>query len=172
MSVTPSYVYVFDPKVDKLPPCPEVKRENIIIKKHRGPLFESFGNIFWHITSGFSFYRWSILDQTTGEELAYSHTSYRLWHFLFIKQLCKEGNGYFVGPDATIPPERKKGLHPYLLWTILSSLQKEGRPLYGRVAMHNTASIKGLEKAGFRRVGYMKRIGLTYRLCDEQGRLL
>lgn len=69
MSITPSYVYVFDPKVDKLPPCPEVKRENIIIKKHRGPLFESFGNIFWHITSGFSFIDGAFLTEQQEKNL-------------------------------------------------------------------------------------------------------
>lgn len=148
MSVTPSYVYVFDPKVDKLPPCPEVKRENIIIKKHRGPLFESFGNIFWHITSGFSFYRWSILDRTTGEELAYSHTSYGLWHFLFIQQLCEEGNGYFVGPDATIPPERKKGLHPIYCGISFLLCKKKEDPCMEELPCTTRQALKDLKKQG------------------------
>lgn len=169
MSVVPSFVYVFDPKVDKLPPCPEIRRENIILKKHRGPLFDSIGNILWHVASGFTFYRWSIYDKTTGEEIAYSHSTHNLLHFHFVRQL---GGGYFVGPDATLSSERKQGLHPYILWSILSALQNSGELIFGRVAIDNTASIKGIEKAGFRRVGYMRRVGFSYKLCDEQGKLL
>lgn len=169
MSVVPSFVYVFDPKVDKLPPCPEIRRENIILKKHRGPLFDSIGNILWHVASGFTFYRWSIYDKTTGEEIMYNHTAYGLLHFQFMKKL---GGGYHIGPSFTKPSERSKGLYAYINWTILAALQNEGCKFFMRVAQSNIASIRGIEKAGFRRVGYMRRVGFSYKLCDEQGKLL
>lgn len=168
MSNKPDYIYLFDPKVDSLPPQPEVKRKNIVIKRHCAP-FNSINNAYWHIGSFRRFFRWSIYDSINRQEIAYSHTTYGVPHFQFIRKL---GGGYFVGPDATLPSERGQGLHPLILWSILSSAKETNKQIFVLVSQENIASIKGIEKAGFRRVGYAIKRLHVYWLCDEHGTLL
>ena len=165
---SPQYVYVFDPKTDLLPTQPKVKRENICIRKYRAPL-RSLNNAYWHIGSLGRYFKWSIYDKTTKKELTYDHTSYGLPHFQFIQRL---GGGYVVGPSATLPSERGQGQHSYIPWSIVSFLSRRKKKIFVWVAMDNIASIKGIEKVGFRRVGYLIKIGHLYKLCDEHGTLL
>lgn len=168
MSNKPDYIYLFDPREDSLPPQPKVKRKNIIVKRHRAPL-NSINNVYWHIGSFGRFFRWSIYDKTTQREIAYTHTTYGIPPFQFIRKL---GGGSLVGPGATLPSERGQGLHPLVLWSVLSFAKETNEQMFTLVSQENIASIKGIEKAGFCRVGYAIKRHHVYWLCDEHGTLL
>ncbi len=86
MSNNPDYIYLFDPKEDSLPHQPEVKRKKFIVKRHRAPL-NSINNVYWHIGSFGKFSRWGIHDKTTQQEMAYTHMTYGVPHFQFIRKL-------------------------------------------------------------------------------------
>ena len=60
-----------------------------------------------------------------------------------------------IGPCFTYPQFRGKGIYPYVLKKILSEGGYNG--YYMLVHEDNTASIKGIEKAGFKRVGFVEK---------------
>jgi len=67
----------------------------------------------------------------------------------YLKKIDFSEEGY-IGPCYTYPDQRGKGIYPYVLLCICEELRKRGfnRALIDTKKSH-TASIKGIEKAGF-----------------------
>lgn len=92
-------IYVFRKGIETLNEVePRYDRPYKVVKK-RGAC-KSLTNLFWHIFSGFTFYKYSIIDVESRDEIAYTHVSTGLPHFDFIHRL---GGGYHSGPDFTVP---------------------------------------------------------------------
>lgn len=162
-------LYVFDPDVDKLPVVSYPIRDNIKLLKKRTRI-RHFFDLYYHIMSLFTYYRYSIVDSITGKELAYTHASIKgLFQMRFLQKM---GGGIYVGPDATIPDERGKGLHPYLLNNLLKSLLFEGKRIFIYAKVDNISSIKGIEKSGFRHCGYITKYNHMYYLTDKNGKCI
>lgn len=60
-----------------------------------------------------------------------------------------------IGPCFTAPDFRGKGIYPYVLRKILSEGGYNG--YYMIVRNDNISSIKGIEKAGFERIGFVEK---------------
>lgn len=63
----------------------------------------------------------------------------------------------FIGPCYTVPEARGQGLYPYVVGCIL---QEYRRRQFARAIMtvggDNAASIRGIEKVGFQRIGFLE----------------
>ena len=154
-------IYIFRPGIEKINPVVPLYNDIIVVKK-RAPC-HSFTNLFWHIFSGFSYYRYSLVDLKTDKEIAYSHISTGLPHLDFVYRL---GGGVHIGPDYTVPEYRGKLLHPYLLTKILEDIVPHNLPIYMCVAENNRASWSGIERVGFVYCGRSKHEDLQYKLVN------
>lgn len=85
-------IYFFDPERHK-PKSIEPRIPNVRVVKRRAPL-KSLNNLLWHVFSGFTYYRYSVIDIATGEELAYTHSSKHLPHIQFVKNFKMGGGTY------------------------------------------------------------------------------
>lgn len=89
------------------------------------------------------------------------HTSY------VIPKCCKfpflGEEDYEIGPCYTYPEYRGKGIYPAVLQEICSHVGSQSTTFYMIVNEDNLSSIKGIEKAGFRRCGTIKVTRLTKR---------
>lgn len=129
--------------------------------KKRGEC-KSFTNLFWHIFSGFTFYKYSVVDLESGDEIMYSHTVKTLPHFDYIYRL---GGGYHIGPSYTNPIYRNKGFHSYVLAKMIKDLNSQV-PIFILVSEGNIASIKGIEKIGASYVGRTRHCDFQYKLIE------
>lgn len=123
---------------------------------------KSFTNLFWHIFSGFTFYKYAIIDDETKREIASTHVTKNLPQFDFIHRF---GGGYHVGPDFTDPEFRGLGFHPYILSYVLKDTIKRdpNKYIYTIVSDWNIASIKGIEKSGFNFVCSLEHTEFQYK---------
>jgi len=65
-----------------------------------------------------------------------------------------EEGDFVIGPCATAPSHRGRGIYPAVLSCICAERRSRGeRRAFMVVAQDNHASIRGIEKAGFRRAG-------------------
>lgn len=87
------------------------------------------------------------------------HTSYvipKCYKFPFLNN-----NDYEIGPCFTYPEYRGQGYYPAMLRYICSSVGYEKTVFYMIVDENNASSIKGIEKAGFKRCGSVEITRLT-----------
>ena len=160
-------IYVFRKDIETLNEVePRYNRPYKVIKK-RGAC-KSFTNLFWHIFSRFTFYKYSVIDVGSGEEIAYTHVSKGLPHLDFIHRL---GGGYHLGPDFTDPKYRGRGFHPFVLTCAMHELLSQNSDIYMCVSENNVSSIKGIERVGFHFCGRMTRKEYQYRLIEGTERL-
>ena len=78
------------------------------------------------------------------------HTAYVIpacWKFPFMKR-----GEYEIGPCETLPEYRGRGIYPTVLKKIVSDYKNT--TFHMLVAENNSSSIRGVEKAGFIRVGH------------------
>lgn len=155
-------IYIFRPGVETINPIVPLYNDIIVVKK-RAPC-HSFTDLFWHVFSGFSYYRYSLIDLNTDKEIAYSHISSNLPHLDFVYRL---GGGVHIGPDYTVPEYRGKLLHPYLLTKILEDLVAYNSPIFMSVSESNRSSWSGIERVGFKYCGRSKHEDLQYKLIDD-----
>lgn len=125
----------------------------------------SFTNLFWHLFSGFTYYRYSIIDDDSGDEIIYEHISKNLPHFDFIYRF---GGGYHIGPAFTNPQYRGRGFHPYIITKVVEDIIKNDPNSYMHIYVDqsNVSSIKGIEKAGFHFTGIMQHCDFQYKLIE------
>jgi len=86
------------------------------------------------------------------------HTSYvipKCMKFPFLGS-----NDYEIGPCFTYPKYRGKGVYPAMLRRICNSVGMENSVFYMIVDAANTSSIKGIEKAGFEKCGFVRVTGI------------
>lgn len=86
-----------------------------------------------------------------------------LAHFLFVRPVGKyrklfpgvtEPRAMLVGPGATAPAFRGRRIYPRVLQCAIARIKERGDgPFYGHIVMDNDASVKGIERAGFVRLG-------------------
>ena len=89
------------------------------------------------------------------------HTSYvvpRCWKFPYLHE-----NEYEIGPCHTFSQFRGRGIYPRILRHIVSTVGTEETKFYMVVNSNNESSIRGIEKAGFSRIGIMEVRGITKR---------
>ena len=87
---------------------------------------------------------------TTGPDNIITHTSYvigKCFKFPFMKK-----GDYEIGPCFTHPQYRGQGIYPAVLRFITETISTKG-DFYMLVKPANKSSIRGIEKAGFTRVG-------------------
>lgn len=77
-------------------------------------------------------------------------------------------NSYEIGPCFTKVEYRGKGIYPYVLSKIISD---EAKDYYMLVRQDNLSSIRGIEKAGFKQVGYACKHHGIWRKTDEVERI-
>ena len=93
------------------------------------------------------------------------HTSYvipKCSKFAFMNK-----DDYEIGPCFTYPQYRGKGIYPAVLQSICNDLGNDNTIFYMIVDEDNTASIKGIEKAGFKKFGIVKITKFTKRYLLE-----
>lgn len=86
------------------------------------------------------------------------HTSYvvpKCWKFPF---LCD--NEYEIGPCNTLQQFRGQGIYPKVLEHIVHTIGTKDTKFYMIVDDKNQSSIRGIEKAGFRRSGIVEIRGM------------
>lgn len=83
------------------------------------------------------------------------HTSYVVPKCLKFPFLRK--NDYIIGPCFTQPQCRGRGIYPAVLKHICDSKGDESTRFYMAVDSKNHSSIRGIEKAGFRLCGVVKK---------------
>lgn len=96
------------------------------------------------------------------------HTSYVVPKCLKFNFLNK--NDYAIGPCFTYPEYRGKGIYPNMLKVICQSCKNKDTVFYMVVDEKNISSIKGIEKAGFVRCGYVKVSPLIKRYCPVKSK--
>ena len=104
--------------------------------------------LFWISTRG----RVKIYYATQNGELV--HTSCvipKCYKFPFL-----DNEDYEIGPCVTYPKFRGKGVYPWMLKHICSSIGDEKTVFYMIVDETNISSIKGIEKAGFVKCGTVR----------------
>ena len=74
-----------------------------------------------------------------------------------VKFLFLEKNEYEIGPCYTDPNHRRKGIYCCVLNYITSHSALKASKFYMIVHEDNLASIKGIEKAGFKRTGVVEK---------------
>lgn len=77
------------------------------------------------------------------------HTSYLMpacWKFPFMKK-----GEYEIGPCRTLPEYRGQGIYPTVLKTIIA--ENKETTFHIMAAENNISSIRGIEKAGFKKYG-------------------
>ncbi len=82
------------------------------------------------------------------------HSSFvipRCWKFPFLSE-----RDYFIGPCVTFPKFRGMGIYPKVLGTIVNTLDDGDRTFYIAVDRDNKPSVRGIEKAGFFRIGSVR----------------
>lgn len=126
---------------------------------------KSLTNLFWHIFSGFTYYKYSLIDDETGDEIAYTHISKDLPHLEFTHRF---GGGYHIGPGYTNPKYRCLGFHPYILNKVIEDVIRRhpNTYIYICVSQDNVASIKGIEKTGSNFAGLMQHREFQYKLIE------
>lgn len=156
--------YVFRNSIERIKDIDVRYDKPFYVEKKRAPC-KSFTNLFWHIFSGFTYYKYAIIDEESGDEIAHTHISKNLPHFDFIYRL---GGGYHIGPDFTHPKYRGRGFHPYILTYVIKDILKSEPYIYIYicVSQENTSSIKGIERAGFFFTGLMQHRELQYKLIE------
>lgn len=98
------------------------------------------------------------------------HTSFvvpRCHKFPFLGKM-----DYEIGPCVTKEAYRRRGSYCYMLDNITNEAEYGKSMFYMIVKATNEPSVKGIEKAGFCRCGYIKRDGFLkiYKRCDENAR--
>lgn len=96
-----------------------------------------------------------------GENNQVMHTSYVVGRCYKFPDLGKED--YTIGPCFTEPACRGKGIYPQVLRYICANLGDERTTFYMSVDSQNNSSVKGIEKAGFVRVGTVRKTKLFKR---------
>lgn len=114
---------------------------------------------------GMSFGRARIFYAESDEgEIA--HTSYvipKCLKFAFMK-----AGDFEIGPCFTAPASRGKGIYPTVIRAICKEFATDRNTLYMIVKESNTASIRGIEKAGFEKCGIVKKSKILKRYISEK----
>ena len=144
-------VKVFTPKIKKLLLCGEKKNIKTLIVRL----------LFQIRTKG------KAKIYYVADENKLKHTSYvvpRCGKFPFLDE-----NDYEIGPCFTYPDHRGKGIYPEVLRFICCHIGDHNTTFYMIVDEKNIASIKGIEKAGFKKCGVVEVSKLTkrYKLCKK-----
>ncbi len=84
-----------------------------------------------------------------------------LMHTSYVVPQCSKfpflgKNDYEIGPCFTYPQYRGKGIYPNVLRHICNSLGNSDTSFYMIVDDANIASVKGIEKAGFKKYGVIE----------------
>lgn len=106
--------------------------------------------MFWFITRG----KARIVYATT-ENDGVVHTSYvipKCFKFPFLQR-----SDYEIGPCETNPQYRGHGIYPNVLRFICRSFREKNTTFYMIVNASNAASVHGIEKAGFKKCGTVRK---------------
>lgn len=108
---------------------------------------------FWVITRANVFVYYVSYDK---QIVHISYVLSKCYKFPFMKS-CD----YEIGPCYTSPSQRGKGIYPAIISRIKNDLVKNGSA-YMIVRADNYASIRGIEKSGFSRIGSVVKKGKKY----------
>lgn len=118
--------------------------------------------IFWSFASGGKYKLYYVRDED-GAIVHISYVIYRSFKFPFMKY----GKDVQIGPCITDKRMRGKGYYPTVLNTICKSERADN--YYILIQDINKPSIRGVEKAGFQKIGYLEQSSLlkVYREKDH-----
>ena len=96
---------------------------------------------------------------------AYSVPDKVLIHETFVVSRCIKfpflmSNDIEIGPCRTKEMWRGQGIYPFVLGIILQNELHKGGRAYMIVDSSNVSSIKGVKKAGFKKIGELKKTGV------------
>lgn len=96
----------------------------------------------------------------------------RVIHSAFVIPRCSKfpflGEGDFeIGPCHTDPAYRRKGCYQFMLAAVTSHPMYRDAGFYMIVSPNNRASVRGIEKADFEKLGVVRKKGLKYSLAEE-----
>lgn len=106
----------------------------------------SFHNIAWKLFSLNKFCEYQLCDKN-GQVLSFAQVMPKIFIFNFMKA------GLHIGPCATKKEYRGRGYYPFLLKKIVSDYSKQYSEFYIFCDKNNIASQRGIEKAGFHKIG-------------------
>lgn len=138
--------YLYSQKVSEQVTLPE----GFSVTQKKMPPFSSIHAMLWTITKGSGFYKIYTLINRKGEKVCYAETLNKCPFLRFLPR-----NVVHIGPCMTPPEHRGNGYYPLLIKHIASLYR--GVDCYMFVHESNIASIKGIEKAGFERIGTCKK---------------
>lgn len=108
----------------------------------------SFKELLWKIISGNHF--WIYLVKNESDEIVHKSVKIgKCYKFNFLKKTEFE-----IGPCYTVEKYRGQGIYPIVLRYIVS---EDKKVYFIFIHKDNHSSIKGVEKAGFSKVGYILR---------------
>lgn len=113
------------------------------VKKYRP--YKSLHNVIWHFLSKGNFFRYDLMDEEK-KLVCVCHVIGRTFQFPFM-----DNKSLHIGPCYTLEKYRGKGYYPLLLKFIMG--QSKNRTFYMIVDKKNIASIRGIEKAEFKKIG-------------------
>ena len=122
------------------------------------PRLNSFHNIMWSIIAGVFFRYPGFLEyqyRYQGKVVAYLQVINKLPFFRYIPK-----GGVHTGPAYTAPEHRGHGLHPALLFHIVSDFAD--KDFYNAVDESNVASIKGVVRVGYKPFAIGHKAGKSY----------
>lgn len=127
------------------------------LQKHR-PF--SLIYLIWYI---FTLGKYKIIYVFDNEKLIhYSHVLPGFWKFRFMNR-----DDYEIGPCWTDELYRGQQIYPYVIQKIVELFKNDAAFFYMVVDEKNIASIRGIEKAGFIKVGIVKKtkfLGIYYKI--------
>lgn len=101
-------------------------------------------------------------------KMYYIFNGRNLVHTSYVVSKCRKfpfmgKDDYEIGPCFTDPQYRGQGIYPSVLCWICNSIGNDNTAFYMIVDESNTSSIRGIEKAGFKKCGIVKIAGFTRR---------
>lgn len=127
-------------------------------EKYRIEIFEpSFLKLQQHKRFSLMHWTWYIFTRGTykiiyifddNKIIHYTHAIPKFWKFRFM-----EHNDIEIGPCWTDESYRGEGIYPFVIEFVVNFLKNSYDSFFMMVSENNTASIQGIEKAGFHRIG-------------------
>lgn len=140
--------------------------EDLLVRKEKIPFFKNKHSIIWHIFAwiggknrGYQYAEYQLIKY--GKVVSWAEVATWLPAFPFMSW-----KGVYIGTCRTLAEERGRGYYPYLLSKIQDDMSQKDFCMF--IDEGNEASIRGVEKAGFRPFATLKKTKLGFYLIEER----
>lgn len=109
------------------------------------PHSNSIHDILWNICSFGKYREYKLIDVSNGKTVSKAQVMPKILIFPFMKN-----DGIHIGPCSTDSQYRGRGFYPTLLKKIMLDYRSKVKDFYIFCDSNNIASIRGIEKTGFK----------------------